>query len=147
MLKFSKKLEYALISIFEMSDRNGDEPVTTKEISKNYHIPQEILGKVLQALAKKRIIHSIQGVKGGYKLNQSLKDLNIIKVVEAVEGPITLTACNTQALCSCEQLIRCNIRSPMEMIQSELIQFFSDISLEALRNRNMKTFAGISNRV
>jgi len=122
MLKFSKKLEYALISIFEMSDRNGDGPVTTKEISKRYHIPQEILGKVLQALAKNGIITSLQGVKGGYELEKKLKDLNIIEIVEAVEGPVSLTACISHDLCGCEQLIRCNIRSPMEMIQKELVR-------------------------
>lgn len=140
MLKFSKKLEYALISIFEISDRHGKEPVTTKAIAQRYHIPMEILGKVLQALTKTGLITSIQGVKGGYTLNHVLSELKIIQIVEAIEGPISLIACNTQNLCDCEQMLKCNIRTPMEMIQSELVQFFSDITLEELRNRNLNAF-------
>lgn len=147
MLKFSKKLEYALISIFEMSDRNGREPVTTKTIANRYHIPQEILGKVLQTLAKSGLITSIQGVKGGYKLNEKLSDLKILQVVETIEGPISLIACNAKNLCDCEQLVKCNIRTPMEMIQSELVQFFSSISLEELRNRNLNIFTRASSQI
>ena len=143
MLKFSKKLEYALISIFEMSDRIGREPVTTKTIAERYAIPVEILGKVLQTLTKNGLITSIQGVKGGYTLNQSLNNLKVLQVVEAIEGPLSLTACGSESLCGCEQLIKCNIRTPMEMIQSELVQFFGGISLEELRNRNLKTFTPI----
>jgi len=145
MLKFSKKLEYALISIFEMSDRNSNDPVTTKTIAEHYDIPVEILGKVLQTLSKNRLITSIQGVKGGYTLNQSLDKLKVLQVVEAIEGPISLTACGSENTCSCDQIIKCNIRTPMEMIQSELVQFFNGISLEELRNRNLKTFSAIQN--
>lgn len=146
MLKFSKKIEYALISIFEMSDRSDNDPVTTKTIAEHYGIPVEILGKVLQTLSKNRLITSIQGVKGGYTLNKSLDKLKILQVVEAIEGPIFLTTCNSENVCGCEQLVKCNIRTPMEMIQSELVQFFSGISLEELRNRNLKKFPAIQNQ-
>jgi Rrf2 family protein len=147
MLKFSKKLEYALISIFEIYDRNGHNPVTTKEIAMRYDIPLDLLGKVLQTLAKNRLVTSIQGVKGGYTLNHPLKDIKVLQVVEAIEGPIALIACQTEDVCKCEQHLNCNIRTPMEMIQSELVQFFANISLEELRNRNLKIQSLIVNKV
>lgn len=143
MLKFSKKLQYALISIYEISDRNGSSPVTTKEIAMRYDIPLEILGKVLQTLAKNGLVTSIQGVKGGYTLNQSLSDLSVLQVVDAIDGPITLIGCINENLCKCEQYKNCNIRTPMEMIQSELVQFFNNISLEELRKRNLRAFPQI----
>lgn len=146
MLKFSKKLEYALISIFEMSDRYGQEPVTTKTIAMRYDIPLEILGKVLQTLVKHGLITSIQGVKGGYTLNHSLDNLKVLQVVEAIEGPISLIACKIKNISGCEQHLNCNIRTPMEMIQSELVHFFGNISLEELRNRNPRTYTQILNQ-
>ena len=146
MLKFSKKLEYALISLFEIADRNGNDPVTTKAIATRYCIPLELLGKVLQTLAKYNLVTSIQGVKGGYTLNHSLSDLKVLQVVEAIEGPINLIACNTENICLCEQHTNCNIRTPMAMIQSELEQFFGNISLQELRDRNIKTHAQLFNQ-
>ena len=50
MLRMSKKVEYALIAMVEMTYHKDTELITAKEIAKRYHIPQEILGKVLQAL-------------------------------------------------------------------------------------------------
>ncbi|MEJ2544192.1 MAG: Rrf2 family transcriptional regulator [Calditrichaceae bacterium] len=147
MLKFSKKLEYALISIFEIADRDGHDPVTTKSIAKQYDIPLELLGKVLQTLARYNLVTSILGVKGGYTLNHSLSDLKVLQVVEAIEGPINLIACNTENICLCEQHTNCNIRTPMAMIQSELEQFFGNISLEELRNRNIKLHTQLYSQV
>jgi len=143
MLKFSKKLEYALISIFEISDHHGRYPVTAKTIASRYDIPLELLGKVLQTLAKNELIKSIQGVKGGYTLSHSLGDLKVLQIVEAIEGPISLMVCKTENVHPCVQHTNCNIRTPMEMIQSELVRFFSNISLEELRNRNLRTFPQI----
>ncbi|MBN1408617.1 MAG: Rrf2 family transcriptional regulator [Calditrichaceae bacterium] len=147
MLRFSKKLDYALISIFEIADRNGQLPVSAKSIAMRYEIPLELLGKVLQTLAKNGLVTSIQGVKGGYVLNHSLRDVSILQVVEAIEGPISLTACHNENICLCNQHTNCNIRTPMAMIQYELEQFFESISLEELRNRNLRTHAQLFNRV
>jgi len=141
MLKFSKKVEYALISLFEMSDKSQEEPLTTREIAKQYHIPQELLGKVLQTLSKKGLLLSVQGVKGGYILGNPLKNIKVLEVVEAIDGPISLIACNTGNFCDCSQLVKCNIKTPMEMIQSELVDFFNEISLQELKNKHFGKYS------
>ena len=146
MLKFSKKVEYALIAIFEMADNSSNEPVTAKSIARQFHIPQELLGKVLQTLAKKGILDSIQGVKGGYTLGHSLDTIKILNVVEAIDGPIALIACNSGNFCDCEQMIKCNIKTPMEMIQYELIRFFNEISLQELKTRHWGTMNFLENK-
>lgn len=147
MLKFSKKVEYALIAIFEMAEQPDDYPVTAKSIAIRYHIPQELLGKVLQTLAKKDIISSIQGVKGGYTLGQTLDNIKILHIVEAIDGPLSLIACNNGNFCDCEQLLKCNIKTPMEMIQYELMRFFNDISLQELKNRHLGSFSFFKNNI
>lgn len=137
MLKFNKKIEYALLSIFEMADHGNHHPLTAKTIANRYSIPQEILGKVLQTLVKKKILISVQGVRGGYLLIRPLKKINILEIVEAFEGRLSLIPCRAGKIVNCEQVFRCTIKSPLEQVQTELFKFFKEISLYDLKNRQV----------
>ena len=135
MLRISKKTEYAIIALVDMAG-NGD-LVTAKDISARYNIPREILGKVLQNLAKNNLIDSHQGVKGGYQLVVPLKEINIKTIIQTVDGPIHLVDCAVEDDCNCGQIDYCNIKSPMEFIQSELTKFFNNITLQDFKDRHV----------
>ena len=137
MLKISKKTEYAIIAILDMSAKAIEELCTAKDLSLRYNIPRDILGKVLQSLAKQGIINSHQGVKGGYQLQMPLQRININTVINALEGPLNLVHCNGEALYRCEQLENCNIKTPMEFIQTEITKFFNSITLQDFVDNNM----------
>lgn len=137
MLRISKKTEYAIIALVDMAGNGNDTLVTVKNLSDRYNIPREILGKVLQSLAKNNLINSHQGVKGGYQLLLPLKDINIKTIIQTVDGPIQLVDCAVGSDCNCGQIDNCNIKSPMEFIQSELIKFFDNITLQDFKDRHM----------
>jgi len=129
MLRMSKKVEYALIAMVEMTDHKDPELITAREIAKQYHIPHEILGKVLQALSKNGLIESIQGVRGGYRANHTWNEITIASIIETIDGPIELMSCNSGNFCDCDQISVCNIKAPMEILQNELRAFFNNITL------------------
>ncbi len=134
MLKFSKKIEYALISMLFMADREKGELTTSRELSENFNIPQELVGKVLQKLAKNGCVTSVQGVKGGYQLLLPPEMVSLSRVIRAVEGPIRIVNCvNEPESCTCDQLNYCNMRNPMETIQYKLTQFLNSITLKDLQ--------------
>jgi len=81
------------------------------------------------------LIVSHQGVKGGYKLSRDLSDINIVSVITAVEGPLKVVDCVAVDECECNQLSSCNIKGPMEIIQSELYNFLGNISLKSLKEK------------
>jgi Rrf2 family protein len=103
MLRISKKIKYAIIALVDMADNGNDTLVTVKDLSDRYNIPREILGKVLQSLAKNNLINSHQGVKGGYQLLLPLKDINIKTIIQTVDGPIQLVDCAIESDCNCDQ--------------------------------------------
>lgn len=143
MIKLSKKVEYALISLVDLATRDRDDLVTTRDLSNQYQIPHEILGKVLQQLTKQGILSSVQGVKGGYTLAVEVNEINISKIIETVDGPISLIKCTHDEPCDCDQIHHCNIKTPMEIIQDELVNYFSRISLQDIKDRYISS---ISNR-
>ena len=63
------------------------------EICKDQDVPQSFMAKIFQSLSKARIIKSFRGVKGGFALAKSPKDITLKEVIEASEGPININIC------------------------------------------------------
>lgn len=132
MLKLNKKVEYALISVIHMDSLGHSDLVTARELALRYNIPGEILGKVLQSLVRARIIESVQGPKGGYRLLLALEKINLGDVIEAIDSPVYFVTCQEDPD-SCSQYVACNIRNPVSVVQARLSRFIREIPLSALR--------------
>lgn len=127
MLKLSKKIDYGLLAINYMASANHEPIANTKQIAEEYNIPVELLAKVLQRLAKKGLITSQNGPKGGYALAKSPTHITVADVVEAIEGPIRIVDC--YRVYHCRQIDRCSIRSPIEKIQANIIQLLDSMTM------------------
>lgn len=138
MIRFSRKVEYSLIAMMFMAKQKNGDLTTAKELSVAFNMPQEVVGKVLQKLARAGIVQSVQGAKGGYFLNKNPETIKLTEIVRTIEGPIELVGCisDTKKTCNCDQLYNCNIRRPMETIQNQLQMFFDMISLDHLLKNN-----------
>jgi len=137
VLKFSKKADYALLALQYMASVQGKKElqprvVNTKEIAEEHFMPVELLAKVLQTLARHHIIESYHnGPKGGYMLGREPKDISIAQVLEAIEGPLGLTDCSHDKEQSpCDQMDRCNIRTPLLKIQDSIQKLLNSMSIE-----------------
>ena len=130
MLKLTRKLEYSLIALSHMQQKDENELSTTKEIAEKFAIPQEILAKTLQQLAKLEIIHAVQGPYGGYKVIESLDKLSFLEFIEKMEGPQGLVECTTDSDCSLLDV--CNIRQPIKIINKNLKTMFNNILLSEI---------------
>ena len=51
-------------------------------------IPERFLLKVLKPLVSARVLHSVKGPNGGYRLARPAKDISMLEIIEAVDGPI-----------------------------------------------------------
>ena len=130
MFKFSKSVEYALISLNHINKCDSDFPVSVRQISDKYNIPYDLLAKILQKLSKAKILFSVKGPKGGYKIKSKYKDLSLINFIEILEGPFGIASCLVDI--DCNQMTNCNIINPLEKINSKIYQVFSDIKLNQL---------------
>ena len=132
MIRLSRKVEYGLIALLHMDRAGGEGLVTAKEVAEIYDMPPELLGKVMQSLARAHLVESIQGSRGGYRLTRPAEDLSVGDVIEALEGPIYLTPCCSGAE-ECRQEAACNIRVPVRRVQEVLQQFIYGLSLASFR--------------
>lgn len=136
MLKFSKKVDYALMALQHIASLQFGEVtqariVNTKEIAEEHHIPSELLAKVLQMLAKHGLVESQNGPKGGYLLARHARLITIAQVLEAIEGPLGIAECyHVKDGSVCEQHDRCNIRTPLLKIQDSIAQLLNSMTVE-----------------
>jgi Rrf2 family protein len=127
MLRLSKKSDYALISMKHLAMR-PDASSSAREISEAYDIPLELLAKVLQRLVRARLLVSLQGTRGGYRLGRQAAQISVADVIQAVDGPVTVTACSDTDH-DCDQYTKCSIRDPLWKIKNRIIEALSTVSV------------------
>lgn len=129
MFKLSKKSDYGLIALKHLA-QHAEVSVSAREIASQYHIPAELLAKVLQKLARKGLLASQQGMNGGYVLARDPALISIVDVVEALEGPISMTPCERGS--DCQQLQLCSVRDPLMKIKAKVVRVLGDTSIYEL---------------
>ena len=132
MFKLTKKTDYALIALHHMVPLKEGEVSTAKEIATIYHIPLELLAKILQRLVKRGCIISFSGPKGGYCLAKRPGEITVGEVVRAIEGEVKITRCNLGGIIPCVQMDRCTVRNPLQRIQESIIGLLECMTLEEM---------------
>src|SRR5438067_1459781 len=87
-MKLTRACGYALHALVFMATEKKERPVASHEIAKARSIPERFLLKVLKPLVTARVLSSLKGPNGGYKLAKSPRDISLLDIVEAVDGPI-----------------------------------------------------------
>jgi Rrf2 family protein len=121
MLRLSKKADYALMAMKHLAIKTGPRASTSaREIAEQYDIPIELMAKVLQRLARSGLLTSHQGTRGGYTLSKPTAAISVADIIQAIDGPLTVTACSTEDE-QCEQFTKCNVRDPLWRIKDRIL--------------------------
>jgi Rrf2 family protein len=141
MLRFTKRADYGLMAIHYIAVHDEVGTVSPKRIAEEFAIPPELLAKILQRLAKRRLITSQNGPKGGYVLARPPSEISVGQVVRALEGPINIVSCFDHAGCPQEE--RCNLRRPVQKIQAAISQMLDSMSLAELASEDIPALLSI----
>jgi Rrf2 family protein len=136
MLRFTKRVDYGLMAMQYVAVHQGAGPIAVTQIAEGFKIPSELLAKILQRLAKRRLIVSYNGPKGGYRLASTPEELTVGQVVRALEGPIAIVNCYKDER-DCPQMPRCSLRRPVQKIQVALGRLLDTMSLAELMDENV----------
>ena len=131
MLRLSKKADYALLAMRHLAACIDREAVSAREVAAAYDIPSELLAKVLQKLVRARLLESHQGTRGGYGLARPAGLMSVADVIQAIDGPLTVTACSEDDH-SCDQYSKCGIRDPLWRIKDRIVSALAATSVADL---------------
>ena len=133
MLRLSKKADYALIAMKHLALRGGSS--SAREIAEKYAIPSELMAKVLQRLVSRGLLLSQQGTRGGYYLARAPEAISVADVIQAVDGPLTVTACSARQT-RCGQFATCNVRDPLRKIRERIVSALATCSVSEMAADN-----------
>jgi Rrf2 family transcriptional regulator, cysteine metabolism repressor len=111
MMKLSTKARYGLRSALEIAKMyDSDTPAKRKDIAAKQNISDSYLENILIILKNSRIIETTRGINGGYILSRPPKDISVLEIINALEGPLDLVECVSSAA-ACEKSDTCTTRS------------------------------------
>src|ERR1700686_3322581 len=87
-LKISQKGLYALQAIMTLGRRYGNETVKIRDIALDSDLPEKFLELILLELKNARIVESVRGAKGGYRLRRAPAEIKLSEIIRLVDGPL-----------------------------------------------------------
>jgi Rrf2 family protein len=87
-MKLTRASNYTVQALGYLLEQPADKPVASHVVAAARDIPERFLLKLLQPLVSAGILRSIKGPNGGYRLSRPAKQITLLEVVEAVDGPI-----------------------------------------------------------
>ena len=128
MLKLTKKADYGLIAMKYLAEHAEKQAKSAKEIAEAQGIPSELLAKILQKLVRAKLLVSLQGTNGGYRLARDSRTISAFDVIKAIEGPLFITSCVTHKG-ACEQTSRCTVKEPLQKVSLAIEEVLSKVTI------------------
>lgn len=128
MLRLSKLSDYAVVVLTRL-DRAGTVQ-TSVGLAASTSVPEPTVAKVLKTLAQSGLVVSQRGARGGYRLGRSLDRISVADVIEAVDGPIAITACVDGTPCACGG--HCHLHGRWDPVNAAVRKALSDVTLADL---------------
>jgi Rrf2 family protein len=128
MLRLTKKADYGLMALKYLAEQAASGAQSAKDIAEAYHIPPQLLAKILQTLAKSGLLVSHAGTNGGYSLARPATAITAFEVIRAIDGPLFITSCIT-IHGTCDLAGHCTIKEPLRKVNDSIKDLLNGITI------------------
>jgi Rrf2 family protein len=129
VIRLTKRTDYGLMAIRHLSLLPGGGYRSAREIAAEHGIPTALMAKLMQRLARKGLVASHHGTKGGYQIARPASQISLWDVIEAIEGPGGLTECQLPGHGDCPQENTCTVQSPLRAVQRKIVEVLGRTTL------------------
>ncbi len=130
-MQITRQADYAVRAVLYLAKLGMTERAATSTVAEEQHIPPSFLAKIISQLSIAGLLHTSRGARGGVTLAREPKDISLLEVVEAIDGPIQLNECvGGDGLCSFES--ECPLRPVWCEAQDELVRRLKNTTFEQL---------------
>ena len=125
MLRLSKLADYGTQVMTYMARDHAVH--SASEVSAGLGIAAPTVSKILKMLVRKNLVDSLMGAKGGYMLARQPEDISIAEIIDAMDGPISITECSSTSTCERESF--CSTRSNWQGINHIILDALEKVNL------------------
>jgi len=131
MLRLTKKADYGLMALKYLAEHPEEASLSAKDIAEAYHIPPQLLAKILQKLAREGLLRSHAGMNGGYTLSRKPQNISAFEVIRIIDGPLFITSCVTESGV-CDLTNSCTIKEPLARVNDSISDVLKKIRISDL---------------
>ena len=119
------------VTLPDGSIRRYDAPVTGPPLAADTGLPSHFLAKLLQDLARIGLLKSTKGPHGGFRLNMPAKEISMLRVVEAIDGPGRFDRCLGGSE-ECNDKVACGMHDSWMVLRSRIMGYLGGTSIADL---------------
>ncbi|RKF19016.1 SUF system Fe-S cluster assembly regulator [Altericroceibacterium spongiae] len=131
-MRLSSMADYAVVAMSAAARHCGSTRVSATQLAEETGLPIPTVQKLVSLLSAAGLLHSVRGVKGGLQLARPAAAISLADIVEAVEGPIALTACVESSRHDCALEKSCTVRPHWPIVNEALRGALADVPLSRL---------------
>ena len=131
MLKLSKKADYGLIAVRHLTIHVAEGACSAADIAEKYGSSTPLMAKILQKLARHRLVTARHGSSGGYQLARHPSTITALEVISAIDGPLVITSCVTNHG-ECSQTPTCTVREPLRRVNESILQVLGTVTISQM---------------
>ena len=131
MIKLSRLTDYGVVVMSQMA-QDMSATRTAPELAAATGVPAPTVAKLLKLLVKGGLVDSWRGVNGGYALTRKLDEITAADIIEALEGPVALTACVDGSDSDCGVEALCPMRGGWEKVNRAIRSALEEVTLAEL---------------
>ena len=130
-MQITRQADYAVRAVLHLARMNGNQRAATSQVAKEQHIPPSFLAKIISQLSIAGLLHTSRGARGGVTLARDPKDVSLLEVIEAIDGPIMLNECvGENSICTFDD--DCPLRPVWCEAQEELVNRLKSTNFQQL---------------
>jgi len=134
-MKLNTKARYAVRLMADIMKHGGEDTVPMKDVAGRQGLSKRYLSQLATSLKNAQLLKSVWGMNGGYKLSRPGREITILEIVEAVEGPIRIIDCvDDDEVCMRNDFCEC--RTLWKDINDVMVKKLESYTLEDLVHLN-----------
>ena len=137
---FARPVQYAIHAMLHLASRAPQESLTVRHLAREIEIPEPILAKVIQRLARGRLVRTSKGPHGGVRLAHPPDEVNLLAIVAAMEGAQAFDRCLIGSK-ACSEIDSCMLHQEWEPLKEQLLTKLSSLTLAQLQSRRARSTA------
>ena len=131
MLRISRLTDYGTLVLAHLPDHRA-QSLSAADVAAATGVKLPTVSKLLKLLAKADLVVSTRGAHGGYRLARAAADISAADIIDALEGPVSITACSA-ADSQCDFESTCNVGNAWQRINVAIRRALADINLTDLQ--------------
>ncbi len=92
-MQITRQADYAVRAVLYLAKLGPNQRAATSQVAEEQSIPPSFLAKIISQLSIAGLLHTSRGARGGVTLARDPKEITLLEVVEAIDGPIQLNEC------------------------------------------------------